>query len=77
MNKNIPHPAGVFKYDLGSTPEAWEALGAAACEHRRALTEALAADNVPASSQASILRAVIVCAKLERLAVQAAEGGNA
>lgn len=77
MRKNIPHPAGVIKYALGGTPEAWKAIGDAAREHRRALTERLSAGNTLTPGEVSILRTVTACAKLEQLAARAAEGGRA
>lgn len=77
MNKNIPHPADGFKYALGGTPDAWNTLGTEARDYRRALTAQLSAGNTLTQAEASILQAVAACARIERLAAQAVEGGRA
>lgn len=82
MNKNIPHPAGVFKYALGDTPERWRATADLARETRRDMARRLIrANNTAPLTEPELLRAIDCCTRLELVArtaadSTAAEGGS-
>lgn len=83
MNKNIPHPAGVFKYALGNTPESLRATADLARETRRDMAKRLIrANNAAPITEPELLRAIDCCTRLELVArtvadSAAAEGGRA